>query len=181
MDGVKEDVNMQLSWAQKGGVEHQLGTTECTFLLRSIIEHHRRNNTDLCIVFLDASYAFGSIELSILRQALNLCNMNSAYRRIWIDINTEVKVHIKSGRFISKQMDMDRGVCQGSLSSLPTYNVSTDSLPKWVEESREGYQIGTAHIPDLVYVNDNALVTMLIEAMQRLLNIVGAWAEWATI
>ena len=78
-------------------------------------------------------------------------------------------------------MDMDRGVCQGGLPSLPTYNVSTDSLPKWVEESGEGYQIGTARIPDLLYVDDNALVTMLIEAMQRLLNIVGAWAEWATI
>ena len=72
-------------------------------------------------------------------------------------------------------MDMERGVCQGGLPSLPTYNVSTDSLPKWVEESGEGYQIGTARIPDLLYVDDNALVTMLIEAMQRLLNIVGAW------
>ena len=181
MDGVREEVNQRLSWAQKGGVEKQLGTTECTFLLRSIIEHHRRNNTDLCIVFLDAPNAFGSDEPTIIRQALQLCNMNSAYRKLWIDINAEVKVHIKSGCFLSKKIDMDRGVCQEGLSSLPTYNVSTDSLPKWVEDSGEGYQIGYAKIPDLVYVDDKALVTMLIEAMQRLLDLVGAWANWATI
>ena len=38
----------------------------------------------------------------------------------------------------------------------------------------------TARIPDLVYIDDKALVTMLIEAMQRLLDPVGAWANWAT-
>ena len=181
IEGVKGDVNLQLSLAQKGGVEQQLGTTECTFLLRSIIEHHRRNNTDLCIVFLDASNAFGSVEPTIIRQALQLCNMNSAYRKLWIDINAEVKVHIKSGKFISKRLEMDRGVCQGGLVSLPTYNVSTDSLPKWVEDSGEGYQIGNTKVPDLVYVDDKALVTMLVEAMQRLLYLVSAWADWATI
>ena len=72
MDGVKEDIQSQLPWTQKGGIEKQLGTTECTFMLRSIREHHRQNNTDLCVVFLDASNVFGSIEPAIIRQALTL-------------------------------------------------------------------------------------------------------------
>ena len=107
--------------------------------------------------------------------------MNSAYRKLWLEINSKVKVHIKSGRYISKSISMDRGVCQGGLPSLPTYNVSADSLSKWIEESDEGYQIGTIKIPDLVYVDDKALVTMLVEAMQRLLDMVSAWANWARI
>ena len=65
---------------------------------------------------------------------------------------------------------MDRGICQGGLFSLPTYRVSTDSLPKWIEDSDEGYQIGTVKIPDLVYVDDKAPVTMLVEAMQMQAN-----------
>ena len=78
--------------------------TECTFLLRSIIEHHRRNKTDLCIVLLDASNAFGNVEPAIIKQAITLCNMHALYRNLWIDMNTEVRVHIKSGRYLSKQL-----------------------------------------------------------------------------
>ena len=132
-------------------------------------------------MFLDASNAFGSIEPAIIRQALTLCNVNSAFRKLWIDINSQVKVHIKSGRFISKRIDMNRGVCQGGLPSLPTYNVSADSLSKWIAEADEGYQTGTIKIPDLVYVDDKALITMLVDAMQRLSDMVGAWAQWAKI
>ena len=76
MDGVSEDAQVQMSDAQKGEIEKQLGTAECTFLLRSLIEHHRRNKTDICIVFLDASNAFGSGEPALIRQAIQLCNMN---------------------------------------------------------------------------------------------------------
>ena len=76
---------------------------------------------------------------------------------------------------------MNRGICQGGLPSLPTYNVSADSLSKWIAEADEGYQIGTIKIPDLVYVDDKALITILVDAMQRLLDMVGAWAEWARI
>ena len=58
MDSVNEDVQVQMSWAQKGRVnKQQLGTTQCTFLLKKIIDHHRQNKTVLCIVFLDASNA----------------------------------------------------------------------------------------------------------------------------
>ena len=47
--------------------------------------------------------------------------------------------------------------------------------------SDEGYQIGAVKVPNQRYVDDNALVTMAIEAMQRLLDIVKAWSEWARI
>ena len=181
MDAVSEGIQSQLSSAQKGGISKQLGTAECTFLLRNVIEHHRRNKTDLCIVFLDASNAFGNIEPALIRQALYLCNMQEAYRRLWLDLNTEVKIHIKSGHHVSKRIEMDRGVCQGGLSSLPTYNVTTDSLPKWIEDQDEGYEIGNAIIPDLVYVDDQALITILVEAMQRLLDMVGAWSTWSGV
>ena len=70
LDGVSDDVQSQLSSAQKGGIKKQLGASECTFLLRSITEHHRRNQTDLCIVFLDATNAFGSVEPSIMKHRL---------------------------------------------------------------------------------------------------------------
>ena len=77
---------------------------------------------------------------------------------------------------------MDRGVCQKGLSNLLRYiNVSTVSLPKWLEVPNEGYQIGTARIPDLVYVDDLAPVMMVVEAMQWLLNMACAWVNWARI
>ena len=61
---------------------------------------------------------------------------------------------------------MDKKVCQGRLSSLLTYNFSTNTLPKWIEATGEGYQIGDATISDIVYVNDMSFVMMLVVAMQ---------------
>ena len=58
---------------------------------------------------------------------------------------------------------------------ISPYNVSTDTLPKWVETKDEGYEIGNAKIPDLVYVDDQSLVTILIEGIQRPLDLVAAW------
>ena len=92
---------------------------------------------------------------------------------MWLDLNSEVKIHVKSGKFISKQLEIERGVCQSGLSSLLTYNVSTDTLPKWIESTDEGYEIGNAKVPDLVYVNDQSLVTVFVEA----LDIVTAWSR----
>ena len=54
-------------------------------------------------------------------------------------------------------------------------------MPKWIETLDEGYQIGTAKIPDLLYVDDNALVTAFVEAMQRILDMVGAWSTWTGV
>ena len=125
MDGVNEDVQEQMSWAQKGGVNNQPGSTEFTFRLRSIIKLHRRNKTGQCIVALDASNTHRSVEPAIMRQAIQMCCMNTAYRKLWLDINTNVKIHI-----LSEQISMGKGVCQGGISSLITYNVFTDTLPK---------------------------------------------------
>ena len=132
-------------------------------------------------MFLDATNAFGSVEPSIMKQAIQMCNMNKAYRDVWLDLNSEDKLHVESGKFISKQLEIERVVCQGGLSSLLTYNVSTDTLPKWIESTDEGYEIGNAKVPDLVCVDDQSLVTVSVEAMQRLLDIVTAWSRWTTI
>ena len=83
-----------------------------------------------------------------MKQAIQLCGMNEVYRQLWIDLNRKVKTFTKSRHHISPQIDMDQGVCQGGLSSLPTYNLSTDSMPKWIETLNEGYEIGNAKLPN---------------------------------
>ena len=96
MEAVKEDIKLHISQAQKGGIQGELGTAECTFMLRSIIEHHRCNQMDLCVVFLDATNAFGNTEPALIKQAIQMCALNNALKKLWLDLNKKVSIQIKS-------------------------------------------------------------------------------------
>ena len=52
----------QWSLAQKGGLPGLNGTTDATFIMRSSIDHHRRHKTNLYVLLMDNSNAFGSLE-----------------------------------------------------------------------------------------------------------------------
>ena len=90
----KRGYKIHISQAQKGAIQGELGTAECTFMLRCIIEHHRRNQMDLCVVFLNATNGFGNIEPALIKQAIQMCALNNAYKKLWLDLNKKVSIHI---------------------------------------------------------------------------------------
>ena len=171
----------QMSPAQKGGIPGVSGTTDATFLLRSCIDHHRRHKTNLYVLFMDVANAFGSLELGLIEKIISLTSTDAGTRGWWIDSTRGCSVHIKSGRNLSPRIHVTRGVAQGNTNSALTFNTIKNTVNLWVNHECVGYRLYDTSIPDLSYVDDEALLSGSIVDMQAMLRIHEQWSEYASL
>lgn len=171
----------QMSPAQKGGIPGVSGTTDATFLLRSCIDHHRRHKANMYVLFMDVANAFGSLELGLIKKIISLTNTDIGIQGWWIDSTQGCSVHIKSGRNLSPLIHVTRGVAQGNTNSALTFNTIKNTVNLWMNHECVGYQLYDTSIPDLSFVDDEALLSGSIVDMQAMLHIHEQWSEYASL
>lgn len=171
----------QMSWAQKGGVSGVSGTTDATFLLRSCIDHHRRHKTTLYVLFMDVANAFGSLELGLIEKIINLTSTDAGIKGWWIDSTRGCSIHIKSGRNLSPRIPVSRGVAQGNTNSALTFNTVKNTVNLWVNHECVGYPLYGTSVPDLSYVDDEALLSGDFNDLQAMIRIHEKWSNYASL
>ena len=171
----------QISPSQKGGMSGISGTTDATFLLRSCINHHRRHKTNMYVLFMDVANAFGSLELGLIEKIINLTSTDEGTRGWWLESTRGCSIHIKSGRNLSPRIPVTRGVAQGNTNSALTFNTIKNTVNLWVNHECVGYCLYGTSVPDLSYVDDEALLSGSFADLQAMIRIHEQWSEYASL
>lgn len=171
----------QMSPAQKSGLSGISGTTDATFLLRSCIDHHRRHKTSMYVLFMDVANAFGSLELGLIEKIISMTNIDPGIREWWIATTRGCSIHIKSGRNFSPRIPVTRGVAQGNTNSALTFNTIKNTVNLWVNHECVGYRLYGTSVPDLSYVDDEALLSDDFGDLQAMIRIHEQWSEYAAL
>ncbi|KAK3748525.1 hypothetical protein QZH41_002839 [Actinostola sp. cb2023] len=171
----------QWSPAQKGGLPGISGTTDATFIMRSCVDHHRRNQTDLYVLLLDISNAFGSLELGLIDKSIDLTCVEKHMKGWWKDSIRGCSVHLKSDGNLSKRIQMTRGVGQGNTNSALTFNIVKNTVNLWVAQECLGYMVFDTPITDLSYIDDEALIAGSINDLEHMLAIHKSWSLYASL
>ncbi|XP_078343059.1 uncharacterized protein LOC144628818 [Oculina patagonica] len=133
------------------------------------------------VLFMDVANAFGSLELGLIEKIINLTNIDRAIRGWWIDSTRGCSIHIKSGRNLSPRINVTRGVAQGNTNSALTFITIKNTVNLWVNHECVGYNLYNTNVPDLSYVDDEALLSDSFFDMQAMVQIHEQWSEYASL
>jgi len=92
-------------------------TTQCTFTLMETINYYNHNDTDVYVLLLDASQAFGKVNDAKLFQFLIRRKVNPMVIRCLLYMYTNQYLNIKWNWCMSKYFSTSNGVKQGGVMS----------------------------------------------------------------
>lgn len=90
-------------------------------------------------------------------------------------------VLFKSGRNFSPRIPVTRGVAQGNTNSALTFNTIKNTVNLWVNHECVGYRLYGTSVPDLSYVDDEALLSDDFGDLQAMIRIHEQWSEYAAL
>ena len=142
-----------------------------TYALKEDIEYYKNRNTSVFVTMLDASKAFGKLNLWLLFQKLLSRNAPLFIVKILAMWYTHQRMCIKWGNAISPSFTVSHGVKQGGIISPILFNVYMDGLSVLLNSSNNGGQIGHTFLNHLCYADDLCLKSLSSAGMQKLLNL----------
>ena len=174
------DAEGKLSECQ-AGFRKGFSTLNNIFALYSIIQKYlaRRGGRFYC-VFIDFAKAFDTVNHSLLFMSLLQKDVRGKMLTILKSIYKDVKSCVRVGQNVTENFKCPMGVRQGCILSPFLFAIFIDELQNMAEKAgRMGIQI-TQDLKDiflLLYADDIIMFSDTIIGLQRLLNILSAFAD----
>ncbi|XP_023215162.1 uncharacterized protein LOC111617982 [Centruroides sculpturatus] len=172
------NVNSILSNAQKGFLQHE-GCLDHSFLLQSIIQDARRKRRSCHIAWLDISNAFGSVPHETIVQCLQWCGLHDESIDIVNNLLRDCTTKIRAHDGYTNEIPIKSGVKQGCPLSPLLFNIVIETAIRRVHNLQLGYSLEGEEIGILAYADDLVLVSPSPEGLQKQLDNISHWADWA--
>ena len=169
---------------QKGFWSGVSGTIEHTETLTYIIDQARLKQKSVCVTLIDLRNAFGEVHHELLKEVLEFHHLPPEMGNFITSMYNGFTVSIATDQFITRPIDVQRGVLQGDSLSPLLFNMCFNTLMKTVDQEKikcSGYIFGNTLRPQnwLQFADDTTIVTALESDNQLLLNLFKKWCVWA--
>ena len=143
----------RINKCQAGGQENR-STADQTFLVRAAIDHCKYMNKPLFLTLYDYSQCFDSLWLTDCLVSMMDIGVEKEIVSILKTLNETCNIVVKTPAGMTQEFKMNSIVQQGSVSGGALCVASTAEI--CLEELGKGYQIGTAILKALAFVDDIA-------------------------
>ncbi len=151
-------------------------------LVLDIMEYAKKNNKEGLLLFLDFEKAFDSLDWTFIEKALIKFGFKSDIRK-WIKIiYTDPKAFLKINGFLSKTINIERGIRQGCPLSCLIFILCTEFLSllfhqnKSIEGIKIEYDQQIKHIKICQYADVTCLFLRNLDELHTALNIVNVFS-----
>ena len=168
---LKQNADILSSSNLQFGFKHNHSTMQCTFVLNEIIQYYRNKNSDVYVMFLDASKAFDRVQYTKLFQLLCNKGLCPLICRMLCYLYTNQTVSVKWGSKISRPVSVTNGVKQGGILSPVLFTLYMDTLFAQLKSSGSGCHIGNTFMGAVGYADDVALLAPSLQALHKMLGI----------
>ena len=117
------------------------------------VEYYKNNNSNIFILYLDASKAFDLVKYDKLFDCLKEQNICPLIMKMLITMYEFNNLNIEKGNKTSENIPMTNGVKQGGFISPILFNIYLMPLFTNIQNSRVGYYMGDC--PTMIYSSDN--------------------------
>ena len=153
------------------GFKKKVGTDQCKYVLKEIIDAYMMLNSSVFVCFLDASKAFDRVNHGTL--FWKLVNRGVPYYivRLLVYWYSNQTMCVRWGNAISDVFKTSNGVRQGSVLSPFLFNVYVDSLSEILNQQHIGCFNSGELINHLLYADDLCLISPSVNGLNISLSV----------
>ena len=148
------------------GFRSSHSTSQCTFVLKEIVQYYTNNDINAYCMLLDASEAFDHVHYIKLFKLLIERGICPVIARFLLNFY-----------LVSPTFSVSNGVKQGGVLSPILFCVYMNELLYRLRLSGFGCHVGNISIPAISYANDVALLVPTISSLKLLLNLVNSFGN----
>ena len=154
----------------KFGFKRKHGTDQCIYVLKEIIDLHRRLNGSVFVCFMDASKAFDRVTHRTLFKKLGARGVPGYILRILIYWYKNQDMCIRWGDAYSAKFKVTNGVIRGGILSPYLFNVYVDDLSEELNKCNVGCNLNGHLFNHIIYAEDLVLISPSSAGLSQLLH-----------
>ena len=141
------------------------GCRDNILLLRVLIDNAIKNNTNMCVTFIDYSAAFDTVSHKFLDESLAAAGASrktrAMFRAIYHAAEGMAKIRGLNGKTVySQHFEVRRGVIQGDIISPIFFVLAMEQIFRLHDHSADGITVGNhLHVGTLGYADDVAIIS----------------------
>ena len=153
------------------GFKKKLGTDQCIYVVKEVIDYFRKRNTTVFTCFLDASKAFDRVNHKVLFESLLKRGVPGYLVRLLVFWYRSQSMCVRWGQTYSDRFYVTNGVRQGGILSPYLFNVYMDELSRRLNKENIGCTIGDLKINHVMYADDLVVLSPSTRGLQVLLKV----------
>jgi len=151
-------------------------TTQCTFILKEVVQYYLNNDSHVNVVLLDASRAFDRVNYTKLFRLLMKRQLCPVITRFLLRMYTNQTIRVRWGACISPLTPISNGVKQGGVLSPILFTIYMDELLLRLKSSSFGCHIGNIFCGALGYADDTVLLAPSLASLDAMLQVCEQYA-----
>ena len=169
-------LNRLSEWTETCGIlpEEQYGfrpnrrTTDCIFILNTLIEKTKADNSTLFVCFVDLKKAFDNIQHSLLWTKLQSIGVSSKIIKTLQSMYDNATARVKLSSYeASKSFKCSKGVRKGCNLSPLLFNLFLKGLEVKLADNQAGVPLGETTIDTIMFADDIILLSTCIEGIRK--------------
>ena len=153
----------------QSGFRSGMGTRDGIFNFRVLCEKALEINQDVYICFIDYTKAFDKVKHHMMIECLTELGIPNKELQIITEMYWEQRAVIRTGKSITAEFEIKKGVRQGCVLSPMLFNLYTEKIFREVE-NMTGITIGGVNINNFRYADDTVLFTFSSKDLQSLVD-----------
>ena len=153
------------------GFKPDTSTTQCTGVLLECVNYYTSRDTNVNLLFLDATKAFDRVEYVKLFKLLVRRGISPIVIRLLLNMYTRQKVSVVWNNTITEPFECKNGVKQGGVLSPILFGIYIDEMLIKLKNSGLGCHIGHVFMGALAYADDLVLMAPTMYGLKKLLEI----------
>ena len=153
------------------GFKPKHSTSQCTFVVKEVINYYLKNGGQVYVTLLDASKAFDRINYVKLFKLLLRKGLCPLVSRFLLNMYTNQLVRVRWGDYTTTTFSVSNGVKQGGVLSPILFSIYVDELLTRLKQSGVGCHIGHIFVGSLAYADDISLLSPTRQGLYKMLNI----------
>ena len=159
------------------GFKKKSSTTQCTFVLKEVVEYYMARGTNVYVTLLDASRAFDRVEYVKLFKLLIKRQCCPLIAKFLASLYTCQHVQIKWNDTLSRIVNVKNGIKQGGVLSPILFNIYSEEMLQRLKMSGFGCHVGDIFMGALAYADDVVLLCPTKYGLNRMLTICDVFSE----
>ena len=157
------------------------GTTDCVFVLDTIINNQQIKKKPLFLCFVDFTKAFDYINRNALYYKLHKQQMGLKMLKIIVSMFEKAQAKVHQMGNLSAPIDSVFGVLQGGILSPKLFNEFLSDIPKYLKAA-DGLEIAGTIFTHLLYADDIVLISESAKGLQNSIDSLHSFcAKWHLI
>jgi len=153
------------------GFKPQHSTTQCTYVVREVVDYYVNNRSPVFVTLLDASRAFDRVHYVKLFRLLLKRNMCPSLIMLLISMYVKQSLVVRWQNELSHQFHCKNGIKQGGVLSPVLFCVYMDELISRLVRLNVGCHLGHKYTGVLTYADDVTLLAPTYEATMEMLKV----------